>query len=123
MLPSTTLVLVALCFLRRALVFESRRSLLKCPLIATEPSIPAVILRDDATPDEALCGLVKVAPIAQDQLRVSQLVDFQRRATIAEQLSKPYERIRSKTAAPARRFHFRRVVHIVDLPVRPSSMR
>jgi len=67
-------VLGALIFSRKA--FETGRGIPKGLLVATEPSIPAVVLRNNPAPDKALNGLSQVPLVAQDRLRISQLVDF-----------------------------------------------
>jgi hypothetical protein len=46
------------------LAFESDSGVGDCFLIATEPSIPTVVLRNNATPDETLGGLAKVELVA-----------------------------------------------------------
>jgi hypothetical protein len=75
---------VAAWLLHRALAFGHRRSIGNCLLVATEPSIPAVLLWDNPTPDEPLRGFSQVSLIAQDRLRISQLVDLQHRMTLGE---------------------------------------
>jgi len=65
---------IALGFFRKA--FETVRGFPNRLLIATEPAIPAVFLWNNPPPDEALRGLSQVPLVAQDRLRISQLVDF-----------------------------------------------
>ena len=65
-LPTLISAFIALYFLHRSLVLEGRRGLLKRILVTSEPSIPAVLLRNNPAPDEALRGFSQVAFIAQD---------------------------------------------------------
>jgi hypothetical protein len=82
-LPALISVSIALCFIC-ALAIESRRGLAKRLLVVTEPSSPAVLLRDNPAPDEPLRGLSKVSLVAQDRLRISQFVVLQHRMALYE---------------------------------------
>jgi hypothetical protein len=70
-------VLVALNFLRSAMAFERDTGLLKGLLVAAKPSVPTVILRDNPTLNWALRSRAKVDLVAQNRLRIAQLVDLQ----------------------------------------------
>ncbi len=95
-LPVNILIFAALRFPREALAFDSCRSLLKRFLVTAEPSIPAILLRSDATPDEVLHGISQVPLVLYNRLRIPQLVDFQHRMAICKQLSKPHKRVGSQ---------------------------
>ena len=75
---------IAACLLHRALAFGDCRRLGNCLLVATEPSIPAVLLWNNTAPDEPLRGFSQVSLVAQDRLRISQLVDFKYGMTLGE---------------------------------------
>jgi hypothetical protein len=75
---------IAACLIHRALAFGDCRRLGNCLLVSTKPSIPAVLLWNDSAPDEPLRGFSQVSLIAQDRLRISQMVDVQHRMTLGE---------------------------------------
>jgi hypothetical protein len=75
-LPAMISASIALCF-SWTLPIQSRRGLAKRLLVVTEPPIPAVLLRNNPAPDEALRGFAQVSLVAQNRLRISQLVDLQ----------------------------------------------
>jgi hypothetical protein len=59
-----------------AFAFQSRRGLVKCLLVAPEPSIPAVLMRRNPPPNKALHGFSKEPLVSQNRLRVSEIFDF-----------------------------------------------
>src|SRR5260370_4212158 len=67
-LPALISASIVLSFICRVLANKSRRGLLKRLLVTPEPSIPAVLLRENPAPDEALHGFSKVLPVAQDRV-------------------------------------------------------
>jgi hypothetical protein len=76
--------LIADCLLHRVLASGDCGRLGNYLLVATEPSIPAVLLRNDPAPDQPLRGFLQVSLVVQDRLRISQLVDLQHRMTLGE---------------------------------------
>src|ERR1035438_1057002 len=60
-------ILCALGFLRSALELEGVHGGAQRPLITAQPSIPALILRDDAAPGQLSCRFAKIEFIVQDR--------------------------------------------------------
>jgi len=61
-------VLLAPSFLDRAVALYSGRGLTNCFPVASQPSVTAILLRDNPGPDKTLRGLTKMALVAQDRL-------------------------------------------------------
>jgi hypothetical protein len=59
---------LALRSFRDTLAFEADRRVTERLLIAAEPSIPAILLRNNPAPHEPLHGLLQVSLVAQDRL-------------------------------------------------------
>jgi len=71
-------------FPHRSVVFGCRRSLGNCLLVTTEPSIPAVLLWNNPTPDHPLSRFTQVFLITQDRVRIPQFVDLQNGMALGE---------------------------------------
>ena len=68
-------ILAALRWLRHARDFASGYGVPKRLLISTEPSIPTIILGDDAAADKTLPGLTQLARVAQEGLCIPHVMD------------------------------------------------
>jgi hypothetical protein len=88
---STASVFFELDSFPKAFVFQSRRGLVKCPLVAPEPSVPAGLFRGYPPPNMTLYGFSQEPLVSQNRLRVSQLLDFQCWMTLRESLTKADE--------------------------------
>ena len=62
------------------LLFKREHSFPECLLVFAEPSIPPLILRDDATLHHPPRGLTKAGFVTQHRLRVAHVLDVHHRA-------------------------------------------
>ena len=116
-LPSQVSFPASLAFCR-LLLFKCERGVNQGFLIAPEPSIPAAILRVNASSNHFACRLAKVSLVAQDSFRIAQVLDLHDGAANRGKLAEPNERIGLKTSSTPQPFHLGRAVDVINIPIR-----
>ena len=88
-------------------------------LITSKPAAPARVDRDNPAPEQPARRFLKMAPVIQKLIGVTQIVDFDLRSPIYKGLVNSHERTRPQPAAAPCLGHFGCVVHTMHRGVGP----
>src|SRR5271154_2637209 len=98
---------------RLALVLKLNSHLAKAALITTKPATPAFLNWGRPTLHDSPHRFFLMMPISQDLFGGAELVDFEHRPCVLEQLAQTDKPIYSQSAASARLGHLRCVIDAV----------